>query len=173
MKIHIIGPSGSGKTYLSQKLSEKTGIPCTSLDELFGDNSSAVSNTKRDPGERDQMLSSVLLQDNWIIEGVQHAWVGSSFEKADTIYLLEPPALLCRIRIIRRFVERKRTGTSRKNETFRSLLDLLKWTRKFYSVNLPEIHEKLQPYQNKVIRITNKKELRQMIQENVEFNNHG
>lgn len=41
------------------------------------------------------MLRSILQQDNWIIEGVQHAWVGSSFEKADTIYLLEPPALLC------------------------------------------------------------------------------
>ena len=165
MRIHIIGPSGSGKTYLSQKLSEKTGIPCTSLDELFWDNSSAVSNTKRDPRERDQMLRSAMQQDNWIIEGVQHAWVGSSFEKADTIYLLEPPALLCRIRIIRRFVKRKYTGTSRENETFRSLLDLLGWTKKFYRVNLPEIHEKLQPYQSKVIRITNKRELRQVMQE--------
>ena len=165
MKTHIIGPSGSGKTYLSQKLSEKTGIPCTSLDELFWDNSSAASTTKRDPGERDQMLCSALQQDNWIIEGVQHAWVGSSFEKADTIYLLEPPALLCRIRIIRRFVKRKLTGTGRKNETFQSLLDLLRWTKKFYRMNLPEIHEKLQPYQHKVIRITNKRELRQVLQE--------
>lgn len=164
MKIHIIGPSGSGKTYLSQKLSEKTGIPCTSLDELFWDNSSAVSNTTRDPRERDRMLRSATQQDNWIIEGVQHAWVGSSFEKADTIYLLEPPALLCRIRIVRRFVKRKLTGKSRKNETFRSLLDLLRWTKKFYRVNLPEIHEKLQPYQNKVIRIKNKEELRQVMQ---------
>lgn len=69
MRIHIIGPSGSGKTYLSQKLSEKTGIPCTSLDELFWDNSSAVPNTKRDPAERDQMLRSVLQQDNWIVGG--------------------------------------------------------------------------------------------------------
>ena len=164
MKIHIIGPSGSGKTYLSQKLSEKTGIPCTSLDELFWDNSSAVSNTTRDPRERDRMLRSATQQDNWIIEGVQHAWVGSSFEKADTIYLLEPPALLCRIRIVRRFAKRKLTGKSRKNETFRSLLDLLRWTKKFYRVNLPEIHEKLQPYQNKVIRIKNKEELRQVMQ---------
>ena len=164
MRIHIIGPSGAGKTYLSQKLSEKTGIPCTSLDELFWDNSSAASNTKRDPGERDQMLCSALQQDNWIIEGVQHAWVESSFEKADTIYLLEPPALLCRIRIIRRFVKRKLTGKSRENETFGSLLDLLKWTKKFYRMNLPEIHGKLQPYQHKVIRITNKKELRQVLQ---------
>lgn len=164
MKIHIIGPSGSGKTYLSQKLSEKTGIPCICLDELFWDNSSAASNTKRNPSERDRMLRSATQQDNWIIEGVQHSWVGSSFEKADTIYLLEPPALLCRIRIIRRFVKRKLTGTSRKNETFRSLLDFLNWTKKFYSVNLPEIHEKLQPYQNKVIRIKNKEELRQVMQ---------
>lgn len=150
MKIHIIGASGSGKTYLASKLASKYGISVHSLDDLFWDNSHGSYNVKRNAEERDAMLEQILQSDDWIIEGVQHAWCDKSFETADIIYMLDTPRSLCRIRIVRRFIKRKLSKTSRKSETLKSLIHLLKWTEKFYNVNLVEIKEKLAAYQSKV-----------------------
>lgn len=152
MKIHIIGASGSGKTYLAKKLASKYGISITSLDDLLWDNSrGSCYNVKRNAEERNAMLEQILQSDDWIIEGVQHSWCDKCFETADIIYLLDMPPLLCRLRIIRRFIKRKLSRTSRKNETLKSLVHLLKWTKKFYNVNLIEIKEKLTHYQSKVV----------------------
>ena len=153
MKIHIIGASGAGKTYLAQALAKKYDIPCFALDDLFWDNSVGGYNVRRAPFARDAMLADILRLDDHIIEGVQYSWVGESFASADRIYLLDPPPLLCHLRIIWRFVKRKLTRTDRGNETFRSLIDLLRWTKKFYLINLPEIKSALEPYSDKVITL--------------------
>ena len=163
MKIHIIGPSGSGKTWLSKRLSQKYGISAYALDDLFWDNSSGGYSQKREEKERNQMLREIVSQENWIIEGVQHAWVTESFEKADRIYCLEISPLLCRIRILRRFFVRKCRGTNREGETLGSVLRLLKWTKKFYQVNFPEIRKKLEQYEGKVIYLKGKSQIRKYI----------
>lgn len=163
MKIHIIGPSGSGKTYLAQRLGEKYHIPVHHLDEIFWDNSSSAFSVKRDPETRDAMLAQILKDEDWIIEGVQHTWVGGSFAAADQICLLETPAALCRFRIVKRSIQRKLHNNGRKNETLASLIALLKWTRKFYAVNLPEIRAELQRYDEKVIIIKHKAQLRSIL----------
>lgn len=163
MKIHIIGSSGSGKTYLSKRLSQKYGIPAYALDDLFWDNDGYSG--KRDPDSRNAMLAEILQKNDWIIEGVQYAWVGRSFEEADIIYLLEPPAYLCRMRIVRRFITRKYCGTARKNESLKALMELLKWTKKFYGVNLPKIKDTLAPYQKKVVCVSGKNEVRVILQQ--------
>ena len=84
MKIHIIGASGSGKTFLAKQLSERLGIPAWELDELFWDNSAGSYNSKRSPDERGRMLEEILECDDWILEGVQHSWLGQAFAQADT-----------------------------------------------------------------------------------------
>ena len=151
MRIHIVGASGSGKTWLSKRLSEKYEVPFYALDDLFWDNVRGCYSVKREEAERNRMLREIIAQESWIIEGVQHAWVGESFEKADVIYCLETPPALCRIRILKRFFERKRNRTSRENEDLQSLLRLLKWTKKFYRVNFQEIRGILERYENKVV----------------------
>ena len=163
MKLHIIGPSGSGKTFLAKQLSEKYHIPICSLDDLFWDNSQGAYNCKRDAKVRDAMLEQTVSQENWIIEGVQFTWCESCFANADVIYFLDTPALLCRLRIIRRFFKRKISRSSRKNETVRSLIALLKWTKKFYKVNLPEIQNMLLKYNDKVITLSQRKDIQQLV----------
>jgi len=160
LKIRIIGPSGSGKSWLAKRLSEKTGIACHDLDSMLWDNSAGTHfNVKRDPAVRDAMLNEVTGKDEWIIEGVQYAWTGSTFEAADIIYMIIMPAPVCRMRIIRRFIRRKLTGTDRRNESLRSVIELLKWTKKFYRVNLKEIAEVLEPYKEKTKVLRSKKEI--------------
>lgn len=159
MKIYIIGASGSGKTYLADKLARSYGVSSYSLDDLLWDNSRGTYNVKRSVPERDAMLEEILHNDDWIIEGVQYSWCHKCFETADTIYFLDVPKLICRFRILRRFIGRKIYKNSRHNETLRSVIDLLKWTKKFYNVNLVAIKEKLGNYQDKVVILKSKKDV--------------
>lgn len=159
MKIYIIGASGSGKTYLAKKLASKYRVSVNSLDDLFWDNSGSHYNVKRNSEERNAMLEQILQSDDWIIEGVQYSWCDKCFENADIIYVLDMPRLLCRLRIIRRFMKRKLSRNSRNNETLKSLVYLLKWTKKFYKVNLIEIREKLAHYQSKVVFLSSKNDI--------------
>ena len=163
MKIHIVGGSGSGKTYLAQLLSEKYNIPHYDLDDLFWDNSSGQYGTKNPPEKRDTMLKSILQNDNWIIEGVYYAWLADSFEQADSIIILDMPKMLYKSRIIRRFFKRKLGLNQGKKETIKSLLDLLKWTEKFQTVNLKKIYEMLENYGDKTIVLRSKKEVNKYI----------
>ena len=163
MKLRIIGPSGSGKTFLAAGLSQKYGIPVSSLDDLFWDNSKGAYQCKRDETARAAMLETIRKQDHWIVEGVQFTWCECFFAEADVIYFLDTPAWLCRIRIVRRFLKRKIQKTSRKNETLTSLIQLLKWTRKFYRVNLPEMRKALARYETKVVTLAGKKAIDQLL----------
>ena len=150
MRIHIIGGPGSGKSTLAKRLSDQLGIRCFDLDDLQWDNTSSDYGTKRDPIERDAMLQRILLQENWIIEGVYYAWCGQCFEQADRIYLLEVPRRTYRYRIICRFIRRKLGREAGKRETLKSLFALLKWADTYQKKNLIEIKKILTAYSEKV-----------------------
>ncbi len=151
MKIHIIGCSGSGKTHLAKQLSEELNIPHFDLDEIMWDNSSKSYGVKRTEDVRKQMLQNILMQPNWIIEGVYYAWCREVFEEADQIYLLNVPRYKYRYRLVKRFFRRKLGLESGKKETFKSLWNLLRWTDKWQKVNLVEIRSILLKYPDKVI----------------------
>ena len=152
MKIHIIGGPGSGKTYLAKQLSTEIGISHYDLDDLQWDNTRNNYGTKRDPIERDALLSEILKNKDWIIEGVYYAWCSQCFADADKIYLLEVPRRIYRFRIIRRFIRRKLGIEKGKKETLKSLRALLKWADKYQKENLVAIKEILKAYPEKVER---------------------
>ena len=153
MKIHIIGGPGRGKTYLAKRLSLELGIVHYDLDDLQWDNTQNNYGTKRDPSERDALLSEILQKENWIIEGVYYAWCSQCFAEADKIYLLEVPRSTYRFRIIRRFIRRKLGMEKGKKETLKSLRALLKWADKYQKENLVAIKEILKAYPEKVQRL--------------------
>lgn len=163
-RIHIIGGAGSGKTYLAEILSKRFNIPHYDLDELFWENSKASFNKKRVAQERDAMLVTIVHKESWVIEGVYYGWLEASFINADLIILLRIRPLIRQIRIIRRFIGRKTTVTPlKKKETFKSLLDLIKWNHTFDKRQMPEIMELIAAYSNKCVIIYNKSELRQFL----------
>jgi adenylate kinase family enzyme len=137
MKIHIIGGPGSGKSYLAAILSGKYSLPILDLDTIFWDNRSSHYDIKADPLERNKVLDVFLEQKAWVVEGVYYSWLSSSFRKADVIIVLTTPVWLRALRIIRRFLKRKLgLSPSKKKETFKGLVTLLKWNRGFDRQNL-------------------------------------
>ena len=162
MKIHIIGCSGSGKTYFAKMLSDKYNIPHFDLDDIQWDTDKGYG-FKRPIEERNKLLQEILCNDEWIIEGIYYTWVQQSFEEADIIYVLDMPRYIYKTRIIVRFVKRKLGIEAGKRETLKSVYNLMKWTETFQSKNLKEIKDILDKYSNKVIWISDKKEIQQII----------
>ncbi len=163
MKIHIIGCSGSGKTYLANALSKKYNISHFDLDDIQWDNNSKGYGTKRPLEERNVLLQEILCNNEWIIEGVYYAWVQQSFDEADIIYVLDMPSYLYKSRIIIRFIKRKLGIQKGKRENLKSVYNLLKWTETFQNKNLKEIRSILDRYSNKVIWLSNKKDVEEII----------
>lgn len=163
MKIHIIGCSGSGKTYLANALAKKYNIPHFDLDDIQWDNNAEGYGTKRPLEERNALLQEILNNNEWVIEGVYYAWVQQSFDEADKIYVLDMPRYLYRSRIIIRSIKRKLGIQQGKRETLKSVYNLLKWTETFQNKNLKEIKTILGKYENKVIWLSSKKDVREII----------
>ena len=163
MKIHIIGCSGSGKTYLANVLAKKYNIPHFDLDDIQWDNNAEGYGTKRPLEERNALLQEILNNNEWVIEGVYYAWVQQSFDEADKIYVLDMPRYLYKSRIIIRSIKRKLGIQQGKRETLKSVYNLLKWTETFQNKNLKEIKTILEKYENKVIWLSSKKDVREII----------
>ena len=163
MKIHIIGCSGTGKTYLARKLSKKYNIQHYDLDDIQWANSADGYGLKMPVNKREELLKQILIQESWIIEGVYYAWVTESFQMADVIYILDLPSYIYKYRIIIRFIKRKLGIEKGKNETFKSVYNLLKWTGKYQNNNLKEIKKILKEYESKVIWISDSREIDKII----------
>ena len=163
MKIHIIGCSGSGKTYLANALAKKCNIPHFDLDDIQWDNNSEGYGIKRPLEERNALLQEILNNNEWVIEGVYYAWVQQSFDEADKIYVLDMPRYLYKSRIIVRSIKRKLGIQQGKRETLKSVYNLLKWTETFQNKNLKEIKTILDKYENKVIWLSSKKDVSEII----------
>ena len=163
MKIHIIGCSGSGKTYLANALAKKYNIPHFDLDDIQWDNNAEEYGTKRPLEERNALLQEILNNNEWVIEGVYYTWVQQSFDEADKIYVLDMPRYLYKSRIIVRSIKRKLGIQQGKRETLKSVYNLLKWTETFRNKNLKEIKTILDKYENKVIWLSSKKDVSEII----------
>jgi adenylate kinase family enzyme len=150
-RIHIIGGAGSGKTHAACRISEKLGIRAYDLDNIFWDNTDKSYNQKAIPEVRDQKLKEILLNESWIIEGVYFKWLKESFQQADVIILLIPNYAICTLRIISRFIQRKiGIVPSKKKETIKGLIELIKWNQRYNKEDIPDIVALLKPYRDKV-----------------------
>lgn len=163
MKIHIIGCSGTGKTYLAKFFAEKYSIPHFDLDDIQWDNSAESYGVKMPVEKRASLLQGILSNADWVIEGVYYSWVQQSFEDADKIYVLDMPKYLYKSRIIKRSIKRFLGLERGKKETLKSIYSLLKWTDTFQDKNLKEIKIMLEKYDDKVVWLTSKKEVKKVM----------
>lgn len=159
-KIHIIGGAGSGKTYISKKLSKYLSIPLYELDNFFWSKETQHINGKVPDNVRDEKLNKILKKDSWIIEGVFYSWLGKSFSDADVVFIIKPNIFLQNYRIIKRFIKRK-LGLEKiiQRETFKSLIQLIKWNHKYNQNIENEILTFIKQHSNKIVIIKNNEDI--------------
>lgn len=150
MRLFITGPTGSGKTTLAKKISAQTGIPVYSLDDIHwvqhpdGDR-------RRGADERAVLLSRIVEQDVWIIEGVQFKWSDAAMERAHHIMVLDLAKWRNLTLIGKRFLKRRFSGTFDRRGTLAALREELQWSEDYYDGERQLLFEKLRQWQDKTI----------------------
>ena len=163
MKIFIIGCSGSGKTHFAKTLCKMYKIPHFDLDNIYWDNNSNCYGIKTPLKKREELLNDILKNNDWIIEGIYYSWTQNCFKEADKIFVLDIPKRVCIYRIIKRFIQRKLGLEKGKKETITSNCQLIKWTNKYISENMPQIRKIVSQYQEKTTYIKKPLEIKHFI----------
>ncbi len=136
-RIHILGGTGSGKSTVARSLSERLNIPAFGLDDLHWDNSGGYLGIHRDAEDKQRMLSEILQNEAWILEGVYYRWLADAFERADVIVILTTPLWIRQARVFRRFVHGKLGRHNGQEESLRSLWENLRWNQRYDRAYLP------------------------------------
>jgi len=154
-RIFILGDSGRGKTTFAEKLSKQTGIQHYSTDDFFW---KVKFSTPNDREKSIKEISHIYDKNEWIMEGGTRHLILKGLEKADVIYYLQFKNILFQYYFL---IKR---NLKRKNENFTDLFNLLKHItkkkyKKSYGNHLPRLQELLEPYENKVVRLSSMKEI--------------
>ncbi len=162
-KIMILGDSGRGKSTFAEKLSKKIDIPHYSTDNFFWKTRFTIPNDREKSIEE---ISHIYDRDKWIMEGGTRHLILKGLEKAEIIYYLTFKNILYQYYFL------IRRNLSRNHENFTDLFNLLKHItykkyKKNYGNHLPRLEELLEPYKNKVVRLTSIKEINRCLKENV------
>jgi len=93
VRLYIVGSVASGKSTLARNISEKTGVPYFSLDEVVHekDDTTPIGNRKRTPEKRDTLFSEILSKSSYIIEDTGRECFEEGLCQAESIILLEIP----------------------------------------------------------------------------------
>ena len=152
-KILIIGISGTGKTWLAKKLSGLLNIPVTHYDQLvWGKNWTEV-----DEKIVEQKLAEIVKTDHWIIEGFIHPAARVKLEQADVVIYLDYSGAQALWGGLKRWWQCH--GRTRP-EMAPGCIEEFNWRylKTMYTrAERPEIETAIKGFENKVIRLKNKK----------------
>lgn len=165
-KIFITGTLRSGKSYVSQKLSEKIGVPVCDLDTIVFTKPHCYTK-ETSPKERQERLNKIFIKDSWIIEGVNTGdWICDGYQKADIIIWIDIPAYVRLYRLLKRTLLR-RLGVIKGKESWQNVWGMILLTLGFEykGINRSRKHyfQFLKPYMKKVHIIRSKKELNKLV----------
>lgn len=159
MKIYIVGIVAGGKTTLAKELSRRLATPWYELDCIVHVDNSDRGRYKRTPEEQVELINSIDKAGNWIIEGTYRKSCHCLMDMADTIIFLDPPLGIRKLRIIKRFIKQQLGLEKCHYKSDIGMLKLMfKWTREFES-DRRNFEGLLQPYNNKVLRLQDNKDL--------------
>ena len=166
-KIFITGISGSGKSTLAKKLASIHNIPHFDLDDVFW---VKKYSEKRSDDDCIIKLKKILSQNkSWIIEGT-YGWTKFAADKADLVIWLNFGINLSTYRVIKRWIGRK--GDDKEN--LKELYGLIKYVRAYHKIRPNKIcsifdahKEIVSKNKHNLIEITNKKQLKKLLEESV------
>lgn len=101
-RILIYGVTGSGKTTLARQLSEATGIPWHSVDDLTFE-----PGWRQVPDEiQRQRIVSIVQGDEWILDTAYGKWIDVPLSRVELVLGLDYPRLFSFSRLLKRAIRR-------------------------------------------------------------------
>ena len=102
-RILVYGVTGSGKTTLARRISEITGIPWHSMDDVVGWLPGWV---ERPPGDQRALVSTIVASDEWVLDTAYGHWRDLVLDRAELIVALDYSRLRSLARLTRRTAKR-------------------------------------------------------------------
>lgn len=166
MKLYIVGSVASGKSTLARRISQKTGIPCTHLDQVVyvEDPTNSWGNRKRAVEERDRLFQNAIAGDHYIIEDAGRACFIEGMQRADEILLLEIPLRIRQKRILLRWIKQN-LGLEKciYKPHFAMLKSMFRWARN-YDRGTDGTKERVAQFQDKVVVLHGNREIEEHLQ---------
>ncbi|WP_416149823.1 hypothetical protein ACM26V_02145 [Salipaludibacillus sp. HK11] len=157
-KIYIVGIVASGKSTLAKQISKKINIPWYELDSIVH-KKTKDARYKLTPSEQVDIINDIDEKGKWIFEGTDRESYRCLFEMADTIIFLDTPLWKRKMRILIRFLKQNLGFEKCEYKPDITMLKMMyKWTRDFER-NREIFEERLDLYKNKVIRLSDTKNL--------------
>lgn len=161
MKLYIIGAVASGKSTLARRVAERTGVPCTHLDDVvyMPDPAAPEGNRKRPAEERDRLFQEVLAQKSYIIEDAGRTCFLEGLRQADTVVLLDPPIAVRRRRILTRWVKQNLgLEPCGYRPNFAMLRAMFRWSSR-YDTGADGVRGRVGCFQKKTVVLRNNREI--------------
>ncbi|MBR3837447.1 MAG: adenylate kinase [Clostridia bacterium] len=138
-RVLVIGCPGSGKTTFAKKLQGITGIPLHHLDAIWH----RADRTHIERDEFDRILSKLLAEKAWIIDGNYGRTLEMRLKECDTVFLFDLPAEVSLQGAMER-IGKKRDDIP----WFEKVLDpeFQRWILSFSAKVLPKIYGLLEKY---------------------------
>ena len=97
-RVLIIGNMASGKSTFAKKLQNLTGLELMHLDNLFFN----MDGTYKPVEEWIEIVKETVQKDKWIIDGNYPHTLAIRANRADTIFIFDPPRISCIINLLKR-----------------------------------------------------------------------
>lgn len=101
-RILVYGATGSGKSTMARRLSELTGIPWTSVDDICW----MPGWVQLSPDEQRVHFDDLTATDTWILDSAYEGWHDLAHERADVVVALDYARLTSLARLLRRTAAR-------------------------------------------------------------------
>jgi adenylate kinase family enzyme len=120
-RILVYGVCGSGKTTLAAKISERTGLPWHSVDDLAWEANWTPSSDEK----QIEVISGIVAGPEWVLDTAYGKWLDLPLARAELIVGLDYPRWFSLYRLVRRTLSRVIDGKlicNGNRETWRQML---------------------------------------------------
>lgn len=119
-RISVIGISGSGKSTFSRRLANQARLPLFHMDQLFW------KGYWQEVPESEYLVehAKLISKDVWIIEGYIDGKMAERLNRSDTVIFLDYPGWLCAWRVIKRWIQYRKSNRPEFEEGANERLEL-------------------------------------------------
>ena len=128
-RVMVYGVTGAGKTTAAARISEATGIPWVSVDDLTWEPGWVAV----PPEEQRRRVTEICSRDAWLLDTAYGDWLDVPLARVELVVALDYPRWLSLQRLVRRTLARvldKKTICNGNTETWRQMLgsdSIIRW----------------------------------------------